>query len=88
MLKEKPWRDSCIDGVREKIALIEELLQTVETLDPGYTIRRGNLLKILAKERVKLVKLCKSKAENAICVSEEAERAVEELKIALKCLKY
>ena len=88
MLKETPWRETEVDSVREKIALIEDILHTVETLDPGFTVRRGNLLKILGKERINLVKLLKAKDQGCLVASKEAKKATIELRTAVKCLKY
>ncbi len=50
-------------ALEEMVRLGERLLRVVTTIDPGFTQRRGRILKVLAKDRMLLAKLRKERCE-------------------------
>ncbi len=72
----------------ERIKLAKELLVLVETFDPGYTVRKGRLLKVLVKDRVDLAKLKRDKYGDENVWAEDQKRSAAELSEMVQCLKY
>ncbi len=76
-------------SLEEMVAIGEKLLNIVTTIDPGYTQRRGRILKVLAKDRMVLARLRK---ENCVGSEEDFRSAVavarEECKTMALCFMY
>ena len=70
------------DFLRRRISKAEDLLATVEVLDPGYTSRKGRIVKLLANDRLHLAKMLKDEEKKLVTT------AMEEIKTASECLKY
>ena len=49
--------------IEENVHIAQEILDLVSKIDPGFTPRRGKLLKFLSKERLKLMRLMESKGK-------------------------
>ena len=71
--------------LKKRISLGCELVHLLGKLDPGYTRRKGQLLKALTKDRLTLIKL--EKGLESQDLDHQAEMAAEELKEMALCLK-
>lgn len=72
------------DMLKERIVLGQHLIGILDQIDPGLTQRKGNLLKVLAKDEMSLAQLVKCQKKKSDLIAQCAN----DLRVAGKCFKY
>ena len=85
-----PDLDSNADGLETKLIFNKDILDLSQILDPGITVRRAQLLKSLATNRIKLSEL-KMKSETSYTKQDHLKQlkfAMNELKLVSQAFKF